>query len=153
MTVRDCPCSPCSDFVVFAAVLAALSLLQTLSCRSRILGPSGRQEGDLSGSSYGDSSRGGVGEFSGSSWLSLESGCIRLLHADADDYISADGDQVRKIDRRLRQCRNPLTDPTSDAYRKLAEERERKARENHILKVCGSPIWFQAPLTLPPRCL
>lgn len=62
------------------------------------------------------------------------------LHACAPDGISAGGGgQVRKIDRKLRQCRNPLTDPTSDAYRKLAEERQRKAREDQILKVNAAP--------------
>ena len=42
---------------------------------------------------------------------------------------------MRKIDRKLKACHNPLTDPDSDAYKEQAAAAEQQQREERDLKV------------------
>ncbi|KAK9809925.1 hypothetical protein WJX72_001822 [[Myrmecia] bisecta] len=44
-------------------------------------------------------------------------------------------DEVRKIDRRLKACHNPLLDPESAAYKRAQQQQDKEQRHNRELKV------------------
>ena len=48
--------------------------------------------------------------------------------------------QVRKIDRKLKACHNPLLDPESDAFKQLAAAAELQERQERDRKVCSSSL-------------
>lgn len=52
-------------------------------------------------------------------------------------YVNVMLVQVRKIDRKLKACHNPLLDPESDVYKQraaAAEQQEQKARDQKVCK-------------------
>eukprot|EP00884_Botryococcus_braunii_P005003 jgi/Botrbrau1/14503/Bobra.0350s0008.1 len=65
----------------------------------------------------------------------LKAGLARLDELGMQGAQPVNGDEVKKIDRRLKLCHNPLTDPSSDIYKRMAAERDRQARQNHLFKV------------------